>query len=54
MEQIYESDRKNPVRRSHENEEVQSLYREYLGEPCGHLSHHLLHTTYVDRSGEVK
>ena len=29
-------------------------YAEYLEEPCGHLSHHLLHTHYVDRSGEVK
>ena len=54
MAKMYESDAKNPVRRSHENKEVQALYEEYLKEPCGHLSHHLLHTTYVDRSGEVK
>jgi len=54
MEKMYESDVKNPVRRSHENKEVQALYEEYLKEPCGHTSHHLLHTTYVDRSGEVK
>ena len=27
---------------------------EFLHEPCGHVSHHLLHTHYVDRSGEVK
>lgn len=54
MDQLYQSDQNNPIRRSHENEEVQSLYQEYLQEPCGHLSHHLLHTSYVDRSGEVK
>ena len=51
---IYDSDVKNPVRRSHENKEVQELYRDYLGEPCGHKSHDLLHTHYHDRSGEVK
>ena len=28
----------------------QTLYQEYLGEPCGHKSHHLLHTTYTKRS----
>ena len=54
MTKMYESDAKNPVRRSHENQEVQALYAEYLKAPCGHTSHHLLHTTYTDRSGEVK
>ena len=54
MKKMYDSDEKNPVRRSHENVQVQKLYEEYLKEPCGHISHHLLHTHYVDRSGEVK
>ena len=54
MDRMYESDAKNPVRRSHENTQVKALYEEYLEEPCGHKSHHLLHTHYVDRSGEVK
>ena len=54
MTGMYDSDAKNPVRRSHENVQVQELYKEYLEEPCGHISHHLLHTSYVDRSGEVK
>lgn len=53
-DKMYESDEKSVIRRSHENTEVQKLYEEYLKEPCGHLSHHLLHTTYVDRSGEVR
>jgi iron only hydrogenase large subunit-like protein len=51
---IYQSDAKNPVRRSHENQEVLKLYKDYLGEPCGEKSHHLLHTHYRDRSGEVR
>ena len=54
MNKMYESDAKNPVRRSHENKEVEMLYQDFLKEPCGHVSHHLLHTHYVDRSGEVK
>ena len=29
---------------------IQELYKEFLGEPCGHKSHELLHTHYVDRS----
>jgi iron only hydrogenase large subunit-like protein len=54
MRKMYESDENNQVRRSHENVQVQKLYEEFLHEPCGHVSHHLLHTHYVDRSGEVK
>ena len=54
MKKMYQSDADNKVRRSHENTQVQALYEEYLHEPCGHTSHHLLHTHYVDRSGEVK
>ena len=54
MDQMYESDKNSAIRRSHENKEVQKLYEEYLKEPCGHISHHLLHTAYMDRSGEVR
>ena len=54
MWKMYKSDANNPVRRSHENTQVQALYEEYLKEPCGHTSHHLLHTHYVDRSGDVE
>ena len=54
MDKMYGSDRDNKVRRSHENEEVKLLYKDYLKEPCGHVSHHLLHTTYTDRSKDVK
>lgn len=54
MKKMYESDAKNPVRRSHENTEVQALYQSYLGSPCGHISHHILHTEYTDRTGEIQ
>ena len=36
-------------RRSHENECLLKLYKEFLGEPNSHIAHELLHTTYTDR-----
>ena len=45
-ERLYELDRENPLRFSHENPDVQALYQEYLGEPLGEVSHHLLHTDH--------
>ena len=35
------------LRFSHENPDVQALYTEFLKEPCGELSHHLLHTEHT-------
>jgi iron-only hydrogenase group A len=52
IERLYEVDRRSPVRASHANEEIQTLYRDFLGEPLGKKSHHLLHRTYEDRSGD--
>ena len=54
MDKTYESDKNNKIRRSHENPEIQAIYTDYLGEPCGHISHHILHTKYTDRSKDVK
>lgn len=41
-------------RLSHENKEVQDLYADYLGEPCGKLAHKLLHTGFTDRSAHLR
>ena len=48
-EAIYAEDEGLPVRKSHENPEVQQLYKDFLGEPLGHKSHELLHTHYKPR-----
>jgi NADP-reducing hydrogenase subunit HndD len=48
-EAIYAEDEGLPIRKSHENPEVQKLYNDFLIEPLGELSHHLLHTTYTKR-----
>jgi len=46
---IYERDKKLPLRKSHENPEIQAIYKEFLKEPLGHKSHQLLHTYYTPR-----
>ena len=46
---LYENDAKRPHRKSHDNEDVKTVYAEYLGEPNSHKAHELLHTSYVAR-----
>jgi iron only hydrogenase large subunit-like protein len=46
---IYERDKDLPIRKSHENPEVQKLYDDFLGEPGSHLAEKLLHTKYTNR-----
>ena len=49
-EALYRDDAGLPIRRSHENEEVKALYRDFLGEPNSHKAHELLHTHYYRQS----
>lgn len=46
---LYDSDKANAIRKSHENPAIKELYAEYLGQPGSEKAHHLLHTTYVKR-----
>ena len=48
-ESIYAEDANKPLRKSHENPNVALLYSEFLKEPLGEMSHHLLHTSYQRR-----
>ncbi len=43
---LYDEDEGKVIRKSHDNPSIKKLYKEYLGEPGGHLSHRLLHTYY--------
>ncbi len=43
---LYSSDRKKTIRRSHDNPEVQRLYKEFSGRPLSEKAHELLHTHY--------
>jgi iron-only hydrogenase group A len=46
---LYDIDANKPKRQSHQNTEIQQIYHDFLGEPLGQKSHHLLHTTYRAR-----
>ena len=45
-ERLYELDRANPMRFSHENPQVQALYAEFLGAPLSEKAEELLHTDH--------
>ncbi|MFA9391258.1 MAG: NADH-dependent [FeFe] hydrogenase, group A6 [Prolixibacteraceae bacterium] len=47
---IYDEDESKALRKSHENPEIIKIYEDYLGEPLGEKSHHLLHTRYTERN----
>ena len=53
---LYEEDMKDvQFRRSHENTDIQKLYKETLEKPGSHLAHELLHTSYTDlKKGSYK
>lgn len=46
---IYAEDRNKEKRMSYENEKVQELYKNFLGEPGSEIAHKLLHTEYFSR-----
>lgn len=43
---LYDEDVSRPKRKSHENKQIQELYKNFLGEPNSHIAHELLHTHY--------
>jgi len=49
MKAIYSEDEGKTLRKSHENPSVAKLYEDYLEYPNSHVSHDLLHTSYVKR-----
>ena len=49
MKALYQIDLEMKTRKSHENESVKSLYKEYFIEPNSHKAHEVLHTDYTNR-----
>lgn len=47
---LYDNDAAKTIRKSHENPSIRKLYSDYLGSPGSEKAHHILHTTYVERS----
>ncbi len=52
-ETLFGIDRARTVRQSHNNPQVQKLYRDYLERPYSEKAHYLLHTYYADRHVEM-
>ncbi len=50
---IYQEDAHKMIRKSHENPEIKRIYEDFLQEPLGERSHHLLHTHYQERGFET-
>ncbi len=46
---LYDIDANAPLRKSHENPVIKTLYDEYFEKPGSHKAHKILHTTYVAR-----
>ena len=46
---LYNVDRAQKVRQSHNNAQIKALYRDFLEKPYSDKAHHLLHTMYNDR-----
>ena len=45
-DKLWKLDADSIIRYSHENPDIQDLYRDYLGEPLGEKAHHLLHVDH--------
>jgi iron only hydrogenase large subunit-like protein len=43
---LYDLDKSKTIRRSHDNPDIQKLYKEFLQSPLSPISHKYLHTHY--------
>lgn len=43
---LYKEDERQAIRQSHNNKDIQKLYKDFLGEPGSELAEELLHTSY--------
>ena len=50
---LYKRDGEMQLRNSHDNSEIQALYKEFYGEPLSELAEEMLHTIYKDRSSDL-
>ncbi len=51
---LYSEDERQVIRQSHNNPQIQQLYKDYLTEPNSHKAHELLHTTYAAKERFAK
>ena len=50
---LYKRDGEMNNRKSHDNSEIRTLYKEFYGEPLSKLAEEMLHTIYTDRSKDL-
>ena len=43
---LYSEDERQVIRQSHNNKDIQKLYKDFLGEPGSELAEELCHTSY--------
>lgn len=51
---LYEEDTVKAIRKSHQNPQIQDLYKNFLDKPNSHKAHELLHTHYAKREKFAK
>ncbi len=54
MRGLYDADSITDVRVAGDNPDISKVYADYLGRPNSEIAKKLLHTTYIDRSGDAK
>ncbi|MBT9778800.1 hydrogenase [Clostridium sp. MCC353] len=50
---LYNRDSSMPLRLSHENPDIQKIYRDFYGTPLSPKAENFLHTHYIDRSSDL-
>ena len=50
---LYNRDASMVLRKSHENKEIQQLYKDFYKEPMSDIAEDMLHTKYIDRHNEL-
>lgn len=53
-EGLYNADKEMPIHKSHENPEVQNLYKKWLKSPNSKIAHKLLHTHYAKKKSNIE
>ncbi len=54
IQALYELDKSLPLRKSHDNPEIQAIYRDFFGRPLSNKAHDLLHTHYHEQKSISK
>ncbi len=51
---LYDQDASMPIRKSHQNPMIKTIYDEYFEKPGSHKAHEVLHTTYKAQTNTIK